>query len=242
MNQSFEKIIFDRALNRHPEFWSEKKEDLTKTITEIIDEISGFEAVDFDSISKDEAENILAIWCISGSGSLTSDFIDSPSDDKYKDKKWYGGTDRIRLRFSEKIFLAIDKKKSRNLFLIYNGIPEQVVTLLQEAGKSFTVLKQQIYVPDGEIVKTLDQVEKFSLPPALKKKSGDLVIVSHAAHLSRILRFMKKHEKLFEGLTIRPLAARVDNSSDFVEAELSGILDYVATGQASDKPIDFESF
>lgn len=253
--QELKSIIYNKAIVSYPSYWSSRKNILDDLIDKVFYEIEKFEEVGSMSLSfsEKEAKDILAVWSISGSGSLTKDFISSPSDDKYRNKDWYAGTDRIRLRCCEKAILSIAKAKSGQKeissgeearlikeygpYLIYNGISEQINTLLEESGKTFIIPKENIYIPAGKIVKTLDQIKNFSMPPDISGKKGHLIIVSHSPHLSRILRFMKKHEHKFNGLTIKVLPISAGGSTDFIEAELSGILDYIAMGESAYEPI-----
>lgn len=256
--KEFISLICDRAIAKHPVFWASKRDKLNNLISNILDEIIVFEEMSSIplSFSKKKAKNILAVWCVSGSGSLTENFIDSPSDNKYKNKDWYAGSDRIRLRYCESIILAIAKVKSGQKkelsfaeeielareygpHMIYNGIQKQVLTLLEESRKTFAVPKEKIYIPKGKIANTLDQIKKFSMPAYISEKKGQLIVISHSPHLSRILRFMKKYEHKFKGLTIGVIPIPVGNSTGFIEAELSGILDYIAMGESAYDPITY---
>ena len=245
------------AVERFPVYWSGRMEILKNSIDNILKEIDEFE----DSynnginINKEEANKLKMIWCISGSGSYEKKLVDTPSDNINKNISWYRGTDKIRLDYAALIVKEINranrqtnlqhvqKIEERYPIIIYNGIKEQVEVLLQNAGKRYSIPKERIYIPNGQIVRTIDQIKYFSFPPKTELNNMLMGLVSHAPHISRILRIMSKNDSKFKPVEIKVFPIRLKSKMgniEFIKREISGILDYIAKGEASIIPYEYK--
>jgi RimJ/RimL family protein N-acetyltransferase len=211
------------------------------------DEIAYFERQAGDlpkAKSAKKYEDIGAVWVISGGGSYLSEIIDAPSDRVYAKKRWYPNQDKQRLDYAKAVLDALDVlwPKSRPK-LIYNGTRKQNFDLRKAIEKGlFKFPKSRLYVAPGKITKTLEQVEKFSFPPDFKPGKMKLGVLSHSAHLSRILRFMNRFAKKFKGVRVVPLSTNVSDYSgehQMAASELDNLLGYISRKEAPDEPYPF---
>lgn len=246
-------------MEKNPIFWRSKEDILKKLIDEVsvqIDEFDKFAAKEL-SFTRDEALSYKAIWCVGGAGSYEKPLIDAASDQKFGDRPGYSGTDKERLDHTAKVIyqlaktvsgkLSISKEGQTDIIekfgptLIYNGVEEQDESLLRNAGNHYPVPKDKIYIPDGEIVRTIDQVRGFSLPDDTRINEGDKIgIVSHSTHLPRIVRMMGKYPTVFENINITLFPVKHRDQIGILasrELEIAGIIDYIARDEAT-----FESF
>lgn len=112
--------------------------------------------------------------------------------------------------------------------LIYNGTEEQ--------NKNLNVQAKNVYIAPGINKKTIDQVQNFSFPPDLNLEDGYLGVLSHSAHLPRILRFMGKNHEIFKDIKVIALPLAPENPEEqakMAAPEIKGILDYIQKGEAT---------
>ncbi len=192
-------------------------------------------------------KNVGAVWVISGAGSYLHPIIDTPSDNIYKKYKWYSGQDKKRLDYGAQWLNAFNKCFGFLPTVIYNGTPSQNKDLLRAIKEKKINLPTKLFFPMGNIVKTLDQVKNFSFPDEFDPKKMKLAVLSHSAHLPRILRFMGKFPERFKGVKIIVLSINVENKigqDEMKSSEIKNLLCYIENGNGSVKPYplarDFE--
>jgi hypothetical protein len=259
------KSIIQLALERHSDYWGDRKEELDILVNGTIKEIEKIERVPFCKPETDkEAMKIKAVWCVSGTGSIQVPFLGTTGDILYKEKKWGQWTDRDRILHSVEVIknysivsrgkdpcnIITKHEESRLIkeygpYLIYNGIPEQVDALFLaiEAGE-LNFPREKVFVPKGKIVKTLDQVKSLKLPENLNIKEGDTIgIVSHAPHLARLMKMVNRYKPLPEEIKVKlfPLLfEKPENENEFAQTELMGILGYISRGEATAESYPYE--
>lgn len=189
-------------------------------------------------------KDVGAVWVVSGGGSYFAPSTDSPSDRAYAKNKWYPGQDKARLDYAKSWLDALARfLPSSKPILIYNGTKKQNEDLLKAIDtRKFKFPKSRLYLAPGEIARTLDQVKRFSLPPTFPKEGIKLAVLSHSAHLPRILRFMKKFPKPFKNIEIIPLSINVSDKAgqrQMKSLELNNLLGYIARGEAASKPYPY---
>ena len=156
-------------------------------------------------------KNIGAVWVLSGGGSYLLPIVNSTSDRIYAKKNWYPGQDKARLDYAKACIDALASLSPLPV-LIYNGTKRQNADLRKAIDRGlFKLPKSRLYIVPGEITRTLDQVTKFSFPPSFNVKKMKLAVLSHSAHLPRILRFMRKYPKPFKNVEIVPLSINIQS-------------------------------
>ena len=229
--------IYNLAIKKH-EYWAKRKGVLKKLIDQVIDEISEIEKIDNNKTEielKKRASKIKAVWVLSGTGTFKLPLTDVPGDQIYKGKSWGYHSDRDRIELAIKLIDSIGQCKP---YLIYNGIEEQRIAINQaiESGE-LSFPRSKLYIPKGEVVKTLDQVKKLNFPE--KYKIGDiLVIVTHSAHYPRVLRMLNRYKTIPAKLSVVLYPAHFKNkkgSKEFTFNEIMGVLGYIALGEATIK-------
>lgn len=251
--------IFKLALKQNAGFWERRQEELKLLIDQLISEIEKLEKVSIESHlpqSQEEARKIKAIWCLSGTGSLKKPIIGTSGDIYYKDREWGQWTDRKRLLRSIEIIKKLSQISSgqsseteqednqeiliqqNGPFLIYNGLPSQVDDLyaaIKSGEVNFPA--EKLFIPSGTINNTLDQVKTLDLPNSLKMtESSEIGIVTHAPHLVRVMRMIKKYEPIQPDISfhVYPLVFEDrKNEEEFAFMEIAGALGYISQGLAT---------
>jgi hypothetical protein len=200
---------------------------------EILDEIRFYESR-ADFLPTQDRE-IKAVWVLSGSGSYYDALLDNEGDQSLRDLKAFYGTDRARIDFVEKF---INSCEGFTPELLYNGTAKQNQDLIKAIKKQDLNLKlENVKIIEGTISSTLDQVKKFRYPAGIKILPGEkLAILSHAPHMSRILRMMNKFSQNFKGAKIVPISIKLNDPAaekEFIRRELLGTLDYINKGEAT---------
>lgn len=188
-------------------------------------------------------KNVGAVWVISGAGSYLRPIIDSPSDNIYKKYKWYSGQDKKRLDYAAKWLAKFNNQYGYSPTLVYNGTVDQDKDLLQAIKEGKIVFPAKIFIPEGKIANTLDQVKNFSFPKGFDPKKMKLAVFSHSAHLPRILRFMGKFPGRFKRVSIIALSINVADKigqDKMKSSEIENLLCYIENGNASVEPYPFE--
>ena len=194
---------------------------------------------------KEKYKNIGAVWVVSGGGSYFSPIINSPSDRIYSKNSWYCGQDKARLDYAMSWVNAFTYLNPLTPpMIIYNGTKKQNDDLLKAIDEGiFKFPKSQLYIASGKITRTLDQVKNFSFPPAFEVKKTKLAVLSHSAHLPRLLRFMNKFPKPFRGVEIVPLSINLNKKADqrqMLRMELDNLLGYIERDETSAQAYPFE--
>ena len=195
--------------------------------------------------NKEKYKNTGAVWVLSGGGSYLASIIDTPSDRNYKKYDWYPRQDRARLDYAKDWLDAFSSTSPPDSpILIYNGTEQQNYDLKKaiDAG-IFEFSKSRLFIPQGEITKTVEQVKNFVFPPSFITKGKKLAVLSHSAHLPRILRFMKKFPKPFRGVEIVPISINLDSDGSqrqMRDMELENLLGYIEKGEASIEPYPYK--
>ncbi|MEI6503182.1 MAG: hypothetical protein WCP21_19400 [Armatimonadota bacterium] len=207
----------------------QKTDIFRKLRTQFATEIQEFELV--SGRLPDPKFKIKAIWVLSGSGSYLKPLLEVERD------RLFEGTDRMRLDYAKECINSSLEKPA----LIYNGTSEQIKDLesaLQTGEYKLSI--DQVKIIGGEIHRTLDQVKQFSYPADVSVSEGDyLGVLSHAAHLPRVLRMMNAHKEKFKAVKILPLSLKLQIPSDedeFIKRELLGIIDYILKNEATIEP------
>ncbi|MCX6809662.1 MAG: GNAT family N-acetyltransferase [Candidatus Berkelbacteria bacterium] len=244
MNNELIGKCFEEGVKRYP-FWVDKKSELKKLLKKLQKEIQELEDVARHEavLTEKKAREIKAIWCISGSGSYEKPLLDVKSDQRLKDFPWAHGTDKKRLDYSARLIREL-KNKGGHPVLIYNGVKEQNTVLRKIAQKRLGLRGNELFISAGEIIKTIDQVSSLKFPKNLKLKNGDIIgIVSHSAHLSRVMRMVNKLRPFPESVKIVlfPLVFESSRNEDkFAFNEIMGILGYLSRREISEKPYPYK--
>lgn len=183
-------------------------------------------------------KKVRAVWVLSGSGSYFVPLSNSTSDQANINNLWYYGTDRARLDYVAQWLLSYAKVLPKHLqpVLIYNGVKNQQEDLIKaiQTGK-YKVPLGKIFFPPGDNTRTIDQIKNFALPPNINLEDGYLGVLSHAPHLLRTLKFMKKNQMIFGKIKILALPLKLKDEKDqnaMNKPEIKGMLDYVDKGIA----------
>jgi len=241
---SIEAVIKSR---RKDPFWQKDGRDIDQVAKTIIDEISLFEASAGTLPSQQTVvtlQKIKAIWVVSGGGSYLEPIIDTPSDNKNTKNSWYLGQDKARLDYA---LLWINDFATTMPppppLMIYNGTKKQNADLQKAIReKIFDLTNAQLYIAPGDITRTIEQVKNFSFPPSIKPAVCRLAILSHSAHLPRILRFMNKYPRQFKNAEIVPLSIKIQDvwgQQQMIISELNNLLGCIARGEAAIEPYSF---
>jgi len=256
MRSEFSKIdrltIRNIALARAGNFWLGREAQLEVNIERIILEIQDLEeaagAMNLP-LSFDETKKIKAIWVISGAGTYFQPITNTAGDLIYKDKAWAHFSDHDRISYAseivKKIGLLASAKSLPGPYLIYDGIEEQNEDLISAVeSHEIMIPKSALFIPKGRILKTLDQVKYFELPADLNIQNGDVIgVVSHAPHLARVMRMVNKYKPFPKGVKVKllPLVFTGNkNEKEFAQAEITGILDYISKGEATEESYPYE--
>jgi len=237
MDKELTQKCFNEGIERYP-FWAERKRELKELLSKIEREVQDLEdaAQNNVEISKETTQKTKAIWCLSGSGSYLEPLISAPSDIPLKSSLWAHGTDKKRLDYCAQLLHDL-KNKGGNPIFVYNGVEEQNEVLRKIASKNLGLNKNEFFIPEGNNTKTIDQVMNLTFPKQLKLEKLDIVgVVSHAAHLSRVMRMVEKFRPFPKNVDIMLYPLVFKNSRDedrFVFSEIMGILGYISRGEIS---------
>ena len=214
-----------------------------------LDEVKFFQARAGELPSHENQEkykDIGALWVVSGGGTYLSALVDSPSDRSYGKYPWYIGQDKVRLDYAKRWLDAYSLQPPfAKATLIYNGTKEQNRDLLRAISDGkFDFARSSVYISQANITRTIEQIKNFSLPDSFDIKGEKLAVLSHSAHLPRILRFMNKFPNRFKGVKIVPLSVNLDQKSSenqMAELELNNLLGYIERGEASAEPYPYRN-
>ena len=199
-------------------------------------------------LTPDQARAVGAIWVLSGPGA----YVTASKADRYEKKSWAQWMDRRRLNHAVRLMRSIAESlgglsptgmgnvkerkheiegilRDEGPFLIYNGRPDETAVAMQvlEQG-DVMVPKERVLMQGGErIDKSIDQVKYLEIPPQLIQDGKELIVVSHAAHLPRILRMLAARGD-FPRITIRafPLPTPVSGRKEYTREEIAATVYY----------------
>lgn len=128
-------------------------------------------------------------------------------------------------------------------YLIYNGVLEQNQAVLR-ASKEFLwpIPQSKIYIPSGQIARTIDQVKTLALPPDIEFGNDDIFgIVTHAPHYARLMRMIDFYRPLGNNVKIQlfPLVLPEDEE-ELMEMELNSTLNYALKNELSWESYPYE--
>lgn len=199
-----------------------------------------------------------AVWVFSGPGTF---FI--PLDPG--ESKQFAWMDRYRILYGLALMRRITAKRLGKKFesvtgedilhegplFIYNGTPKENRALKKELmvieksiPKEKVVIIDKIH--DGpksrSIANTLDQIKSFPKRLIGNTIKHRVAIVSHAAHLSRIMRYLEKYQIFPKNIVIElfPLSEPGKDVSYYVEKETEKIWKYFKKGDLSWDPFPSE--
>jgi hypothetical protein len=256
--------IYKSALAEHPEFNKIGKEKIERIISKELERIDSFEAAarkdisDGFSIDPELAATIGTIWVFSGPGTYREPL---KADDKFKDYAWARWMDRDRLNCGFALARKIAEAKSGQPaspkiiaqygpYIVYNGTSEEnnVLRDVFEKGE-IDIPAEKIKVLDKTSESreqyTANQVQTFKLPNDPSLRGKEIVLVSHAPHLNRILHMINRFHSLpNESIPyLFPLPTPESGRKQFTELEIKGLLYYMLLSEkASEEPYPYKLF
>lgn len=258
-----ENDICQLAIKRH-RYWAKNVVLLNKVVKRVvaeIDEVGGIKSKGIEKQLERDAKKIKAVWVLSGAGTFDLPLTNTPGDQIYSGKTWAYYSDRDRIKYAVELIGHISRivalrskdkdKQSSEIdlieqygpYLIYNGIEEQNKAIRQAIKKGKLVFPQsKLYIPQGRITRTLDQVKNLNFPDEEYRAGDILAIITHCAHYPRVLRMLNKYKKIPDNLLVRIYPVQFkDNagSKEFTFNEIMGVLGYIALGKATIEPYNY---
>jgi hypothetical protein len=259
-------VIFESAIKQHDVLKNVPETEIKTLIRSVLEEIDLFEKVGKRDkkrldVPLEVARNIVAIWDFSGPGTYDKPF----KEDRYKDYKWAEGMDRARLnhtallarKITEAIIGGVERgelsrvqtriaRSRENIrevgpFIIYNGTEEENAVVRDVLTRQGVVVPaEKVIIPEGRIEKTSDQIAKIKLPESVDIGGKEVAIVSHAPHLSRVIRMINRYRPFPENTKIRlfPLPTPQAGKFEYAMMEIRGILYYVYVSPDSEATKD----
>ena len=255
------------ALGQHESYASISEEELKGFIKEILLEIDSLETVaerdrvPSRSLPPEFARDIGAVWTFSGPGTY-----DHPvKNDRYKNYPWAAGMDRARLNYTDQIArfiaesntgvslkgplssLAERKEKTKEAIraagptIIYNGTKVENDTVKDVLTREGIIIPaERVSTIREGIDTTVDQIKGFVLPEHALEVEKMLALVSHAPHLSRIVRILNRYKPLPEGtkVILLPLPTPAEGKEEYARMETVGILYYMYLSKTHDATRD----
>ena len=227
-----------------------------------IDDILGQSLKLIDTLEKRAAEKLPIyadtdiVWTISGPGAYSLEippYVDKP--DRYSHLPWSRGMDRTRIDAGVRLVyeIAAKRKGANGPALLYHAttweinhfseaIAAGLIRLPMEKVILYDTFKNLATNKVTTIINTSDQIDGLSKIRALKPRR--LVLVSHPAHLVRVLYMMGRTPKPLSSKTIvqvYPVPTPTEGQDDYAIMETTGILAYIYKyKKSSTKPIAFE--
>lgn len=243
--------LLTTAREEIPLLRSISNETLLPLIKTLLEEISFFQKTAELPIPPTALERLRFIWCFSGPGTYHA----PTKIDTYTKYSWARNMDRSRLQRAATIMrkaaeVKLGRKFSPNTpaevfttamrqhapHLFYNGMPEENAAVRKVLADMDTAIPAEnvhvfdIQKPLGKIVRTIDQIREFTLPPDLSFRRGDQFgIISHAPHLPRILRMINQYRPIPEGfeVVLFPVPVIPSGFQEYTELEVKGTLRYI---------------
>lgn len=215
-------------------------------------------------LTNEAASRIKAVIIISGPGT----WYEPHKEDRYKDKQWAAWMDRRRLLHGAWIVRRIAEINSSTYFrgsldtlndrigmvkesiinhgpyFIYTGREDErdaVKRVLAE--KDVIIPPEKVYIIEGAIDNTVDQVKTLKIPPEISINSGDrIAIVAHSPQMVRLGHIIQKYKPFPSGIELQPLPLPIPSGGfpEYPEQELRGLLYYTfITGDASEEPYPY---
>jgi hypothetical protein len=202
------------------------------------------------ALTKEVAEKAAVIWDLSGPGNYDNAY----KKDRYIDFPWSRKMERDRLNYtawlSRLVAESLSDEKDINTYdtktliekygpkIIYCATEEEndgVKDLLERDG--IMIPKNNVIIPDVEIINTRDQVEKFSLPTELHIPGKEIWVVSHSPHLVRTMHMIEKFQTLPKDMVVRlfPVQTPPEGKEEYTKLETGGTLMYIYAYSAASK-------
>jgi hypothetical protein len=202
--------------------------------------------------------DIDAVWVFSGPGTFFTPL--DPGEPAH-----FAWMDRYRILYGLSIVRKITAKRLQKSFeaitrhdilehgplFIYNGNPEENAALRKAfSGAGHSMPQEKIIIVDNvekenisvPIQNTLDQVESFPTKLIGREIRHRIAVVSHAAHLSRILRYLEEYQIFPDNIVVElfPVKDSEKNTMLDTKEETDKIWEYFQKGDLSWNPFPTE--
>jgi hypothetical protein len=199
----------------------------------------------------EEAQHIKAIWLLTAPGTYDKPLKDYETKDSPFNRPWYAWMQRRRINYcfwlmerlaeirtGSKVKGAETPFETRKLigkygpWLIVNGNAAENADLREVLTRpSIPVPAEKVFIiDDPRLVRTIDQVQIFSLPPKLEVFPTDQIgLVSHAPHMVRALYMLAQPTNKFPPITLQlyPMPIPTIGREAHIAQEVTGLLYYI---------------
>lgn len=256
--------IYNTALHQNPGLGKIDKEEILRVIDTGLHEIERLENAANPQnakifLTKEVAENIVALWDFSGPG-----VYDGPdrSDDRYVKLSWSRGIERARLNYTAVLARNIaqllqpetdikgpkaDTKgnisRSKEIIsqsgptIIYNGTMKENERVMSILGRDTTIIpSEKVIIMDNEhIDSTNDQVKTMVWPKGLYQPGKEIGLISSAPHLWRIAHVLNQYKTIPAEMKIRlfPIPTPKEGKEQYAAMEIMGLLYYAYIGKSA---------
>ncbi|MEK7143825.1 MAG: hypothetical protein AAB820_00640, partial [Patescibacteria group bacterium] len=131
-------------------------------------------------------------------------------------------------------------------YIIYNGTIEENENVKEILNREGIIMPpEKVMVIEEPIEKTVDQVKTFKLPEGAYMIGKEIAVVSHAPHLSRIIRMVNRYKPFPPDVKMKlfPLATPKEGKEEYIQKEISGLLYYIYVSDDHDavkEPYSYE--
>jgi hypothetical protein len=214
-------------------------------------------------VDKNTAEKIGAIWVFSGPGTYKQPFKEDRYKDlpwaAWMDRNRLQRAALLARHIAEiksgftpdrsKEFAGKNREALRSMIkqyaphLIYNGTKVEDAVLQSvlddddpEHKRDPIFTGETVEIVGEGIDNTVDQIKKFELPDDLTLTGKEIVLLSHAPHLDRVLHFLQRYEPLPKGTVPRlfPIAMPRVGGEEYTLQEIRGLLYYMFISKNKD--------
>jgi hypothetical protein len=267
INSPSTEAVYESALAEHPEYADFPADRLFEIIEHSLGRIAMFEEAARMPlvIDSETAENIGAVRIHSGVGNY--DLPIKEDDNPRLIKSWARWADRRRIDHAVRIARKVAEVRSgyqppvhpiRDMYamreetkelirefgpyVIYSGYPSETNKAEEVLNRPDTIIpREKAVIVHGTPKNTVDgskmMIKQF--PSESLKDGKQVVIVTHAPHLERVLHIMSKHPYLPAGSIpyVAPVATSPEGQAESALMETRGILYYaLLKGEASEEP------
>ncbi len=201
-------------------------------------------------LKSEAACQIKAVIVLSGPGTW---YLEK-KEDRYKDKVWAAWMDRKRLVHAVWVIRRITEISTGRCFrasldtldeqvckirasiaeygpyFIYTGREDERQAVKQALQENRVIIPpEKVYIIEGKIDNTVEQVRTITLPPELCLEPGDrIAVVAHSPQLVRFGRILGQYRPFPPEVEIQPfpLSIPCTGMSDYPEQEMRGLLYY----------------
>mgnify|MGYP001578133396 CR=1 FL=1 len=247
--------IYTKAISDHRVLGEIPEAEVKSFVKDVIEEMNLLEKIGerdkrLVDLPNEVIKDIEVIWVFSGPGTY-----DRPvKEDRYKDYPWARGMDRARLNYAAQLarkitmartnedfkspLSAIEKTKQLTKkailesgpYVIYNGTAEENENIKEVLTREGVIMPpEKVIIIEEPIEKTVDQIKTFKLPEGINMTNKEIAVVSHAPHLSRIVRMINRYKPFPPDTKIRlfPLATPDEGKKEYAQNEAIGLLYYI---------------